>query len=64
MAVVHRWLLCRGFSIKIGIKISLTDLVWPLLIGGCCSYVATDNKFLAAKGAAHFWSEKDFYNID
>jgi hypothetical protein len=23
VAVVHRWSLCRGFSIKIGIKISL-----------------------------------------
>ena len=41
VAVVHRWSLCRGFSIKIGIKISLARLSlavverWPLFTGGC-----------------------------
>ena len=45
VAVVHRWSFCRGFSIKIGIKISKLaqpDLVWPLLTGGCCSEVAVN----------------------
>jgi hypothetical protein len=43
VAIVHRWFFCRGFSIKIGIKISLAGLiVWPLLIGagGRCSEMA------------------------
>jgi hypothetical protein len=41
VAVVHRWLFCRGFSIKIGTKISLAGLSlaivdrWPLFRGGC-----------------------------
>ncbi len=36
VAVLHRWLLCKGFSIKIGLKISLAELIlavvdrWPL----------------------------------
>jgi hypothetical protein len=40
VAVDHRWLLCIGFSIKIGIKINLAGLClaavdrWPLFIGG------------------------------
>jgi hypothetical protein len=40
VAVVHRWLLYRGFSIKIDIKISLAGLSfavvdrWPLFRGG------------------------------
>ncbi len=39
VAVVYRWLLCRGFSIKIGIKTSLARLSlavvdrWPLFRG-------------------------------
>ncbi len=39
-AVVKRWSLCRGFSITIGIKISLAGLClavvdrWPLFRGG------------------------------
>jgi hypothetical protein len=40
VAVKHRWFLCRGFSIKIGIKISLAGLClavvdrWLLFRGG------------------------------
>jgi hypothetical protein len=46
MTVVHRWLLFRGFSIKIAIKFDLAGLrlavvgKWPLLAGGRCSEVA------------------------
>jgi hypothetical protein len=42
VAVVQRWSVFGGFSIKIGIKISKIrpDLVWLLLTVGCCSEVA------------------------
>jgi hypothetical protein len=36
VAVVHRWLLSRGFSIKIGVKISLARLCLAVVESGLC----------------------------
>jgi hypothetical protein len=48
VAVVQKWSFCRGFSIKIGVKISLPRLCpavvdrWPLLTGGRYSELAVN----------------------
>ena len=36
VAVVYRWLLCRGFSIKMVSKLAWRDFFWPMLIDGRC----------------------------
>jgi hypothetical protein len=65
VAVVYRWLLCRGFSIKMVSKLAWRDFFWLLLRGSLFSEVAVNTgltvvqiKLFSSKGDRNFYVGK------